>query len=174
MTSRGSFIALRDLGVVWSSFGRLWLPCVRGCNGLSCAHRTLHIVWFPYINGQSWLSSQPLEPSVAWHTVLSGGASQLLAQQTWPPCSRRWLRADRWRGMSYWPPGSPDCPVHTRLSDEFYPTLLSLFPRAANMTAEQSRHRTVWRSRTGTIWVHFSQTPFLQKWFDLRSFLALR
>jgi hypothetical protein len=38
------FIAPRDLGVVGAPFGRLWLPSVHGCTGLSGAHRTVNSV----------------------------------------------------------------------------------------------------------------------------------
>jgi hypothetical protein len=36
------FIAPRDLEVVRALFGRLWLPSVRGCTGLSGAHQTVN------------------------------------------------------------------------------------------------------------------------------------
>jgi hypothetical protein len=36
------FIAPRELGAVGALFGRLWLPSVRGCTGLSGAHRTVN------------------------------------------------------------------------------------------------------------------------------------
>jgi hypothetical protein len=37
-----SFVAPRDLGADEAQFGRLWLPSVRGCTGLSSAHRTVN------------------------------------------------------------------------------------------------------------------------------------
>jgi hypothetical protein len=42
MAPKGSFYSPRDLGAVGAPFGRHWLPSVRGCTGLSGAHRTLH------------------------------------------------------------------------------------------------------------------------------------
>jgi hypothetical protein len=39
---RVPFIAPRDLGAVGAPFGRLWLPSVHGCIGLSGAHRTMN------------------------------------------------------------------------------------------------------------------------------------
>jgi hypothetical protein len=51
------FIALRDLGAVGAPFGRIWLPSVHGCTGLSGAHWTVNnaptenrvIGWFPVL-----------------------------------------------------------------------------------------------------------------------------
>jgi hypothetical protein len=53
------FIALRDLGAVGSPIGRIWLPSVCGCTGLSGAHRIVNsaavenrvIGWFPVLGG---------------------------------------------------------------------------------------------------------------------------
>jgi hypothetical protein len=62
------FITPRDLGAVGAPFGRLWLPFVRECTGLSGAHRTVNsaraenrmIGWFPVL-GDTGLSSAPLD-----------------------------------------------------------------------------------------------------------------
>jgi hypothetical protein len=60
------FIAPRDLRAIGAPFGRLWLPSVRGCSGLSGAHQTVisahaencMIGWFPVLGG-TWLSGAP-------------------------------------------------------------------------------------------------------------------
>jgi hypothetical protein len=91
----GTFIDLRDLGVVGAPFGRPWLPFVRGCTGLSGAHQTLHSGQFLSIFGwvdrwvSCWSLQSPGTPDSPVHTGLSGGASRLLAQQTWPPLIAR-------------------------------------------------------------------------------------
>jgi hypothetical protein len=36
------FIAPRDIGAIGAPFGRLWLPSVRGCTGLSSVHWTVN------------------------------------------------------------------------------------------------------------------------------------
>jgi hypothetical protein len=64
---RGPFIAPRDLGVVGASFGRTWLPSVRGAPD---AHRTLHsamamnplIGWFPILGR--------IRPFAGWHRTV--------------------------------------------------------------------------------------------------------
>jgi hypothetical protein len=51
------FISPRDLGAIGAPFGRLWLPTVRGCTGMSGAHRTVNsaatenrvLGWFPVL-----------------------------------------------------------------------------------------------------------------------------
>jgi hypothetical protein len=68
---RVPFIAPRDLGVIGVPFGRPWLSSIRGCTGLSDAHRTLHsatttdrlIGWFPVLGARTvrWLApSRPV------------------------------------------------------------------------------------------------------------------
>jgi hypothetical protein len=80
------FIAPRSLGVDGSSFGNSGLPCVRGCTGLSGAHRTL--------NSQRFFSfhdrADRHTPLVAWHTEQSSGTPDspvqpaIIAELTWP------------------------------------------------------------------------------------------
>jgi hypothetical protein len=69
------FIAPRDLGAVRAPFGRLWLPSVRGCTGLSGAHRKVnsaaaenHVIgWFPIL-GSTRPSGAPCDrcPQLTW------------------------------------------------------------------------------------------------------------
>jgi hypothetical protein len=57
------FITPMDLGVVGAQFGRLWLPSVHGCTGLSDAHQTVNSVaienrvigWFPILGAPDCL-----------------------------------------------------------------------------------------------------------------------
>jgi hypothetical protein len=89
------FIAPRDLGAVGAPFGRPWLSSVRGCTGLSSAHRTVNsamateslIGWFPI-----WGEAAPDRP--VGGTGLSGA-----------PCDRC-LLADV--ATSHWLAGTPD------------------------------------------------------------------
>jgi hypothetical protein len=50
---RGPFIAPRDLGAVGATFGRLWLPSVRGCTAhwtVNNARAENHVIgWFPVL-----------------------------------------------------------------------------------------------------------------------------
>jgi hypothetical protein len=64
---RVPFIVLRDLEAVGAPFGRLWLPSVRGCTGLSGAHRTMN-------------SARAENHVIGWFLVLGvlGTCSQML------------------------------------------------------------------------------------------------
>jgi hypothetical protein len=86
---RGSFYSPKWPWTVGAPFGRLWLPSVRGCTGLSGAHQKLHsataknplISWYPVLAGTG-LSGAPCDfvgsgrcghqPLASWHTKLSG------------------------------------------------------------------------------------------------------
>jgi hypothetical protein len=105
------FIAPRDLGVVGAPFGRLWLPYVRECTGLSGAHRTVNsavtknrvIGWFPVLGG----------------TGLSGA-----------PCDR-WPSTDV--AASYWLAGTSDRPALRADRPMNYSRRRLKFPRATNL-----------------------------------------
>jgi hypothetical protein len=62
------FIAPRELGAVGAPFGRLWLPSVRGCTGLSAAHRTVNRAHA----GRDKESPDWLVSASMWGTGLSG------------------------------------------------------------------------------------------------------
>jgi hypothetical protein len=127
------FIAPRDLGAVRAPFGRLWLPSVRGCTGLSGAHQTLnsartesHMVGrFPVLGGtepygggtelSSALGDRWPSADVAASRWLAG-TPDCLALRTDGPMnySRRRLEFPR---AGSWLDRAPDCPVLTKLSD---------------------------------------------------------
>jgi hypothetical protein len=71
------FITPRDPGAIGTPFGRPWLPSVRGCTGLSDAHRTLHGRRSPSLFNRvvyCW-------SLITWHTGQPG--------TTWWPLARR-------------------------------------------------------------------------------------
>jgi hypothetical protein len=101
------FIAPRDLGVVEGPFGRLWLPFVSGCTGLSGAHQIVIraqaknqvIGLFPVLGasdrlmGGTRLSGAPLD---RWPSAVMAASRWWLAHQTVRCSSRtfRWIIAD--------------------------------------------------------------------------------
>jgi hypothetical protein len=101
------FIAPRAKGVVCSVFVRTWLPYVRGCTGLSGAHRTVNSARFISI---------PTTPTVE----LAIASFVFPAHRTVRCCHVSTvdyaLIIDA--GESRWPPGSPDSLVHTGQSSE--------------------------------------------------------
>jgi hypothetical protein len=96
---RGPFIAPRDLGAIGAPFGRPWLPSVRGCTGLSGAHRTVN-------------SATTTKSLIGWFPVL--GAPDCLMGSIGPsgaPCDC-WPPTDV--ATSCWLAGTPDCStLHT-------------------------------------------------------------
>jgi hypothetical protein len=82
------FIGSRDQGAVGAPFGRSWLPSVRGCTGLSGAHRIVnsareknHVIgWFPVLGTPD-------------HPVGGTGLSGALVDR-WPSDD---VAASRWR-----------------------------------------------------------------------------
>jgi hypothetical protein len=112
----GPCIALRDLGAFGAPFGRVWLPSVRGCTGLSGAHRTLH-------------SAMTTNPLIGWFSVLGdtglfGGLHQTVR------CTMLLLALVN-VSISCWLAGTSDCPA-LRMD---YPTL---------RTDSRTMHRVVW------------------------------
>jgi hypothetical protein len=87
------FIAPRDLGVVEAPFGRLWLPFVSGCTGLSGAHQIVIraraknqvVGLFPVLggirpsDGGTRLSGAPLD---RWPSAVMAASRWRLAHQT--------------------------------------------------------------------------------------------
>jgi hypothetical protein len=67
------FIAPRDLGAVIAPFGKPWLPSVRGCTGLSGAHRTVN-------------NATARDPLIGDFLLLKGHRTV------------RWVALDRWLG----------------------------------------------------------------------------
>jgi hypothetical protein len=123
------FIAPRDQGVVGASFGRLWLPSIHGCTGLSDAHRIMNsatatnrvIGCFPVLGG-----TRPSDGGhqtvrcATWLLLLADVVASHCAAGT-PDCPAS--RADRLANYSRrrleflrtsnWLDRAPDYPVHT-------------------------------------------------------------
>jgi hypothetical protein len=91
------FIALRDLGAIGAPFGRLWLPSVRGCIGLSDAHRTVN-------------SATTKNPLIGYFMLL--GAPDCPVGGTRPSGApfNCWPEPDV--STSRWLPGTPDYLAH--------------------------------------------------------------
>jgi hypothetical protein len=77
----GPFIAPRAKGVLSSSFGRPWLPFIRGCNRLSGVHQTVNSTRFLSISATLTVQLSvasfacSVHQTVWWHTGLSGAAT---------------------------------------------------------------------------------------------------
>jgi hypothetical protein len=136
---RGPFIAPRDLGAVGASFGRPWLPSIRGYTGLSGAHRTLHSA----TTTDRWLTSfrfwrapeRPVggaglsgAPADCWLQLACQVAVGRLAHRTVRRSTRfvRWIIVNKVcfsREWPVWPDCAPNCPVHTGLSGGWHGTV---------------------------------------------------
>jgi hypothetical protein len=75
------FIAPRDLGAIGAPFGRLWLPSIRGCTGLSGAHQTVNSAWVE-------------NREIGWFPVLEGTRPSGALLDHWPSAD---VIASRWR-----------------------------------------------------------------------------
>jgi hypothetical protein len=91
------FIAPRDLGAVGAPFGRLWLPSVRGCKGLSGAYRTMN-------------SAMTKNPLVCYFLLLR--APDCLVGGTGPSGTPLDYCLEADVAASHWLAGTPDCLVH--------------------------------------------------------------
>jgi hypothetical protein len=102
------FIAPRDLGAIGAPFGRLWLPSVRGCTGLSCAPSDR----CPSVDvaGSRWLAGTPDCP-----TFCANGS------MNYSRCRLKFPRA------ASWPDRASDCAVHTGLSSATHSSPTSHF-----------------------------------------------
>jgi hypothetical protein len=123
------FMAPRGLGAVEVPFGRHWLPFVFGCTGLSsgapdnqCATTNELPDWLPSFSG--WAPD---------YAVTHRTCSVTLPDCCYTNVADTDRVADRWRGRR-----SNARPVHIRLSDDFLPASLGVFPRTIS-----------WASRPG-------------------------
>jgi hypothetical protein len=127
------FIAPMQLGSVWTPFGRLWLPSVRGLTGQSGAPP--NSARFPSFSGEDDRCTHP-PPPPPWHTGQSGATF-------WPldePHVTHWSRGRPLAGtrlahrtVRY----TPYSPVN------YSRGALSIFPRAACSLVRQPRHWTL-------------------------------
>jgi hypothetical protein len=147
------FIAPRQLGVVENKSGRPSLPSVVGRTGQSGAR-------FPSLNsavdrcrsGSRWRTGH-----VRCTPDMSGAPFRPLARP-------RVAHGFRGRPLARLTVGSPDSPVHTGQSGEFWPYAVGEFPRAATSLEAAWRtghclvhHRTVRCSRPNSLLAVHSQ-----------------
>jgi hypothetical protein len=108
------FIAPRDLEVVRALFGRLWLPSVRGCTGLSGAHQIVNSAR----DGRDTESSDLLISCSGGGTGPSGAPLDY-----WPKADVAACRCTI---------GTPDCPAPHTDSPVNYSRRMLEFPRASS------------------------------------------
>jgi hypothetical protein len=116
---RGPFYSPKDLGVVGTPFGRLWLPSVHGRTGLSCAHWIMNnawtenrvIGWFSVL-GDTGPSDAPLDCWPSADVVASRWrlAHRTVRRSVHGPVNYSRRRLEFPRGGS-WPDRAPDCSV---------------------------------------------------------------
>jgi hypothetical protein len=137
MRLRVPFIAPRELRAVGVPFGRPCLPSVRGCTGLSGAHRTVNSArigrdqespdWLVSASRGTGLSGAPLDrwpgADVAASRCTAGTpdcpaphADRLVN------CIRHRLKTPR---VASWPNRAPDCPMPIGLSGGWHQTVRS-------------------------------------------------
>jgi hypothetical protein len=129
------FIAPRQLGAVGAPFGRAWLPSVRGCTGLSDAHRTVNITragrdrespdWLVFASGGHRTvrcSCWPLAWCQRGHYPLAVGSPDCPAPRADSLVNYSWRRLEFQRAPG-WSDHAPDCPVHTGLSGGWHRTV---------------------------------------------------
>jgi hypothetical protein len=91
------FIAPMGLGAVGAPFGRLWLPSVRGCTGLSGAHRTVN-------------SATTKNPLIGYFLLLGAPDCPVCGNGPSDAPFVCWLETDV--ATSRWLASTPDCLAH--------------------------------------------------------------
>jgi hypothetical protein len=166
MRLEGPFITPRDQGAVWSSFGRLWLPSVHRCTGLSSAVWTMNSTWFlsipatPTVELSVW-SFGRLAHGTVWCNLLTVGQAHIAAVDYAPTVGT---------GKSRWPLSSLDSLVHTQIVQWTIPSALGSFPESSQSGA----HQTV---QCSLDWCKLGQTKpnlFTPICLVFESFLAFR